>query len=198
MTAAAAGPDEAGELARVVARNLRRLRSRRGLSVAQLARESGVGRAAIGQIELERKVPTIELLWRIARALDVPFAALTSSFRLPGTTVLRADRAKTLASRDGRFSSRALFPFAAERRVEFYELRFAAKSVEQAEPHAPGTVENLVVASGELEVSLAQRTHHLRSGDAIQFEADVAHAYANPADAEAVVYLVMTYAEAVG
>ena len=191
----AAEKDETAELARVIGENLRRLRTRRRWSLDRFAERAGVGRAALTDLEHGQGAPTIALLWRIARALGVPFAALTSSFRLPGTSVLRAERAKLLRSRDGRFSSRALFPPDPERRVEFYELRLAARSVDEAEAHPPGTLENLVVASGAVEVSFAQRTHRLATGDAIQFEADLPHAYANTGETEAIMYLVMTYAD---
>jgi quercetin dioxygenase-like cupin family protein len=92
----------------------------------------------------------------------------------------------------------ALFPPDAERRVEFYELRLAPKSTEESEAHPPGTLENLVVTEGTLEVSFAQRTQRLGTGDAIQFEADLPHVYANTGSAEARMYLVMTYADEAG
>jgi quercetin dioxygenase-like cupin family protein len=54
------------------------------------------------------------------------------------------------------------------------------------------------VASGAVEVEVEGVRQTLRPGDAIVFEADAPHVYRNPTDAEAVLYLVMTYAEAVG
>jgi mannose-6-phosphate isomerase-like protein (cupin superfamily) len=151
----------------------------------------------LGQIELGQSTPTINVLWKIARALDVPFSTLITD-RGEGTThVLRAETAKRLTSADGRFVSRALFPFDMPRTVEFYELRLSPGGMEVAEPHAPGTVENLVVSSGALEMTLGNEAHVLRAGDAILFEADVPHTYRNPGSTEAVLYLVMTYAEKV-
>ena len=113
------------------------------------------------------------------------------------TKVLTGANAKVLRSADGSFSSRALFPFDQPRTVEFYELRLAAHSAEQADPHAPGTIENLIVTDGSLEIDVGDTCHQLDTGDAIQFEADVPHVYRNPGDREAVMYLVMTYAEQV-
>jgi quercetin dioxygenase-like cupin family protein len=152
----------------------------------------------LGQIELEQSTPTINVLWKIARALNVPFSALITQRSAARAKVLSAAQAKVLASRDGKFTSRALFPFDEPRRVEFYELRLAPRSVEEADPHPPGTVENLVVTSGALEIRVGESSHRLASGDAIQFQADVAHQYRNADDEEAVAYLVMTYAEEVG
>ena len=98
----------------------------------------------------------------------------------------------------GSFTSRALFPFDEPRTVEFYELRLAPGSVERADPHPPGTVENLVVTSGRLEIGVADDRYLLATGDAIQFDADGPHEYHNPGDTEAVIYLVMTYGERLG
>jgi transcriptional regulator with XRE-family HTH domain len=182
----------------VVGANLRRLRVKRGLSLERLSRASGVSRAMLGQIELGQSTPTINVLWKIARALGVPFSALITNRSAGRTTVMSAARAKVLASHDGTFTSRALFPFDEPRTVEFYELRLAPRSVEQADAHPPGTVENLVVTTGTLEMTVGAERHMLSTGDAIMFEADVPHAYRNPGETELLMYLVMTYTEKTG
>jgi transcriptional regulator with XRE-family HTH domain len=190
-----ASAEASSDLTPVVGANLRRLRGKRGLSLEKLSRASAVSRAMLGQIELGQSTPTINVLWKIARALGVPFSALISNRAAGRTTVMPATRAKVLTSHDGSFSSRALFPFDEPRTVEFYELRLAPASVEQADPHPPGTVENLVVNAGALEVTVGAERHVLSTGDSILFEADVPHQYRNPGDVECVMYLVMTYAE---
>ncbi len=194
------GPGEstlAPDFALIVGENLRRLRTRQGHSLERLAKLSGVSRAMLSQIEHGRSVPTIAVLWKVSHALGVPFAALTSAGGAPGVTVLRGSRAKILASADGKFTSRALFPFSGDRRVEFYALTLAPHATEDADPHQPGTVENLVVHQGKVEIAVKNETHRLDPGDAIVFEADVPHSYRNIGDHEAVMYLVMTYAETV-
>ncbi len=209
---AASAESEASDLAPVVGANLRRLRLRRGLSLEKLSHRSGVSRAMLGQIELGQSAPTINVLWKIARALDVTFATLIQAREAGGTTVLKKAQAKVLTSHGGTFSSRALFPFDGPRRAELYELRLATRATEHADAHAAGTVENLVVVDGKLEIHIVKgfgstggRTsperddtttvHLLESGDAIVFEADVPHSYVNVGDRECVMYLVMTYAE---
>jgi transcriptional regulator with XRE-family HTH domain len=196
--AAASSAAESTDLAPIVGGNLRRLRTRRGLSLERLAQISGVSRAMLGQIELGQSAPTINVLWKISRALEVTFSALISARTQSGALVLRAADSKILTSTDRSFSSRALFPFDEPRRVEFYELRLAAGAVEQADAHPPGTSENLVVTTGSLEIDVGGETHRLETGDSILFEADSPHAYRNPGRVEAVMYLVMTYAEEIG
>jgi transcriptional regulator with XRE-family HTH domain len=191
-------PAESTDLAPVVGANLRRLRTRRGLSLERLAQISGVSRAMLGQIELGQSAPTINVLWKIARALEVTFSALISARTQSGALVLRSAESKILTSKDRSFSSRALFPFDEPRRVEFYELHLSPHGEEKADAHAPGTVENLVVSQGAVEIEVEGTLHALGRGDAIVFEADSPHAYRNAGDDEAVMFLVMTYAETVG
>jgi transcriptional regulator with XRE-family HTH domain len=186
------------ELVAIVAGNLKRIRTRRGHSLERLAKLSGVSRAMLSQIELGRSTPTISLLWKVARALEVPFAALISVTGVHGTVVMRAADAKLLSSADASFTSRALFPYDSPRKVEFYELRLRAGGRENAEAHAPGTTENLVVAEGAVEIEVSGTVHRLSQGDAILFEADTTHSYQNIGPDEARLYLVMTYVEAVG
>jgi transcriptional regulator with XRE-family HTH domain len=183
------------DLAPVVGGNLRRLRVRRGLSLERLSKASGVSRAMLGQIELGQSAPTINVLWKIARALDVTFSTLISTRSEGGTKILRASEAKLLTSHDGQFISRALFPFDEPRRVEFYELRLLPGKREAADAHPAGTVENLIVTHGAVEIGLPGVIHRVGQGDAIVFEADVPHSYTNTGEQDAVMYLVMTYAQ---
>jgi transcriptional regulator with XRE-family HTH domain len=146
----------------------------------------------LSQVELGRSTPTINVVWKIARALGVPFSALITDAEMQ-PVVLRSSQAKLLTSPDGSFSSRALFPFDAPRAVEFYELRLAPHSSEEADPHPPGTRENLVVNEGALDLVVAGTRHRLAVGDAILFDGDVLHEYRNEGDAPLRMYLVMTY-----
>jgi transcriptional regulator with XRE-family HTH domain len=199
QTQAAVGPESTSdELGSVIGANLKRLRTKRALSLEALAKLAGVSRAMIGQIEGGRSMPTIGLLWKIARALEVPFSALMGGGGGGGMAVLRADRAKVLSSKDGSFASRALFPYDGERRVEFYELTMTAGALEQAEPHVPGTMENLTVAQGEVEIVAGAERSLLATGDSVYFQADVPHSYRNPGRDKAVMFLVMTYPTTIG
>jgi len=148
----------------------------------------------LSQIELGHSAPTINLLWKVARALDVTFASLVAQRSDTATVMMPAREARLLTNQGGTFTSRALFPLGERRRTEFYELRLKAEGEETAHPHTPGTLENLVVTAGVVELDVAGATHRLEAGDAIQFSADVLHSYRNGGSGDAVMYLVMTYA----
>lgn len=193
-TASSASPD----LLPVLGANLRRLRTKRGLSLERLAKSSGVSRAMLSQVELAYSSPTINVMWRIAHALGVPFGALIETELSPGIRVMRAEQAKVLASHSGAFQSRALFPVDAPRRTELYQLRIKPRGVEHAQAHPPGTIENLVVAQGRAVIGVGHSSFPLENGDAILFSADVPHLYENPGPDEAVLYVVMTYPNEIG
>jgi len=181
------------DLTPIVGANLRRLRTKRGLSLDRLARASGVSRAMLSQIELGKSAPTINVIWKIASALGLPFAALIGDAGARRSAVMRASTARVLTSHDGTFISRALFPVDRIRLAEFYELHLAPRSVEEADAHPPGTTENLVVVQGTLALRIGGERHELGPGDAILFDADVPHAYRNDGDASLHMFLVMTY-----
>ena len=195
-TTAAAAEPEAPEpgLDAVVGSNLKAERSRRGWSLDDLAREAGVSRTLLGQVEIGRATPSIGVVWKIAQALGVPFATLLAhpAPRIGTTTTDRAT-AKKLTSADGRFTSRALFPAGDPHAAEFYELWLAPHSREDADAHRPGTRENLVVTSGQLDLKIGGDTIQLTKGDAVNFSADQPHSYINRSAEECFMYLVMNY-----
>jgi transcriptional regulator with XRE-family HTH domain len=178
-----------------VADNLQRLRKERGLSLNQLAEISGVSRAMLHQIEKGRSRPTIDVVWKIATGMGLPFAELLRQEEAGAVVVLPAERAWQLRSRDGSFTSRALFPMEGPRSTEFYELKLEPGTLEEASAHRRGTKENLAVHSGQLDVWVAEEWHSLRDGDAIVFSADQPHRYRNPGEVATIAYLVMTYTQ---
>ncbi|MFW0758953.1 helix-turn-helix domain-containing protein [Pseudomonas sp. H11T01] len=182
-------------ISRRVGQNLQRLRSKRYLSLDALARLSGVSRAMLAQIESGRSVPSIKVLCKIAKGLKVSVAAFLENRAFEGVALLPARNSKRLVSANGAFVSRALFPFDVARQVEFYELRISPLGEEESQGHGPGIQENLVVAQGVLEISVNQERYLLSTGDSILFYADQPHRYRNPADSEAVAYLVITHPE---
>jgi transcriptional regulator with XRE-family HTH domain len=62
--------------ARPFGRTLKRLRLECGLSMYALAKRSGISDVYIGKLEAGRSDPTLGMLRRLAKALDVPVARL--------------------------------------------------------------------------------------------------------------------------
>ncbi|MBN8525030.1 MAG: helix-turn-helix transcriptional regulator [Planctomycetes bacterium] len=187
------------DITAAVSANLKRLRAEHALTLDQLSETSGVSRAMLNQIETGKSVPTIATLWKVAAGLHVPFQQLIQVEAAPKSIVMRRADAKVLTNAEGTFSSRALFPYdGGPRTTEFYELVLAPGGIERAEAHARGTREQIVVVQGRITIEVGGIAHNLAERDSIGFEADVPHSYINPDQRrEALLYLVMTYADPV-
>jgi quercetin dioxygenase-like cupin family protein/DNA-binding XRE family transcriptional regulator len=184
-------------LSTTFARNFRRIRGERGYSLEMLATLADVDLPALDQVDTGKGEPTLEFAWRIANALEVPFAALIADQAPRGSVVIRKSKASLIVSEDLGLTTRALFPSLQDQGVEFYELRLAPHHHEISDPHRPGTAEILFVAQGDLEVTVGREPAHLvNRGDTIYFPADLPHSYRNLTSNPATLYLVMTYPEA--
>lgn len=183
-------------LGAAVGANVRRERLEADLDVDALAGRSGVARDLIELLEAGRAIPTLRVVWALATALGVPFARLL--VQQQGAVFFRVQRAgegRSMVSGTGDLRSRLLSPPGLV--PELYELAFRPGAVETAEPHAPGTVEHLVVLRGALILHADDAMARLGAGDAVFFQADRPHTYHNPTATETVVHCVMAYASSV-
>jgi len=187
------------DLTLVIAARLRaRLRQEDG-ALRKLADVSNLEPELLDAIINGQRAPSIDVLWKIANALDVPFGSLIATPKRGGAAVIRKTDANILSSSDGAFQSRALTSFGYKPRVEIYELTIAAGHFEQSQAHAPGTSENILVVRGALEIITGREpAYRLGAGDAIHFDADVPHSYRALGGEEAVAHLVLAYEDVRG
>jgi len=66
----------ASTLGETVANNVRRARKERGLTQEELADRVGINRNYVGMIERRENSPTIDMIERLAKALDIDPASL--------------------------------------------------------------------------------------------------------------------------
>lgn len=187
------GSEAPEQLQERVAENLKRYRKEKGWTLDELAQRSGVSRAMLSQIESRKTNPTIAVLWKISTAFELNFSALLGDEPGQNVTLLRSRDAQRLTSSDGTFVSRPLFPRGPSRKSEFYELRLKPGGRSEGPPHPPGTRENLVAVKGGLTIHVGGRKYVLAEGDAIEFTADVPHAYENHTRSEFIGYEVIEY-----
>jgi len=109
--------------------------------------------------------------------------------------VLRAERSQVLSSVGGKVFTRALFPLDDERRTEFYELRILPEGFEALQAQSSGTLGNLVLTEGSVELLAGNRCVRLAPGDALQFQADADYRLTNLGDGDAVLFLVFSFSE---
>ncbi len=165
----------AGQPAQDLARNLRRLRAARALSLVALAERSGVAKATLAKLEAGRGNPTVETLYAVADALGAPLSELLRAGReADGVEVLRAADGPLVP---GAVQARLLDRAHGRGLVELFALTVGERPRE-AGPHPPGVVETLVVVEGRLRAGPAEAPVDLEEGDRLRFPADRPHVYA--------------------
>src|SRR4051812_11175135 len=164
------------ETVKAIAGNLRRLRTGRGLSAAALARESGVARATLAELEAGRGNPTVETLYGLAKGLGVTFADLLIEADPAPVHVVRAGEGPPVPG--AVVQGRPPRPAAVQRaRVEIYDLRVAPGEPRHADGHTAGVTEQLLVHAGRLRVGPESGPVELCAGDFAVFDASVPHVY---------------------
>lgn len=186
-------PDEASTPS-PVGKRLTQLLERKGVTVAQLAARTGLEQSALAKVVDGRWYPTVDVLWKIANALDVRLASLLAYGYESDFALTRSADAPRFQSRDGGFVSRALSPFQCGRPFEFYGIDLAPGIHQRFEAHPPRTFENLTVHAGTIELLVGRDSpRRLSAGDWAQFQADVPHSYRNVGEEAASLYLVLYY-----
>jgi transcriptional regulator with XRE-family HTH domain len=146
---------------------IRRLRSERGLSLSELARRAGIGKATLSGLETGTRNPTAETLYAIAGQLAVPLAALLSAPEAAPTVEGEAVSATLLeVFRDGAVST------------ELYRLTIRPGAVQVSPAHAPGVVEYLTVFSGTARVGPVAAPRVVAAGEHVSWVSDGPHSYA--------------------
>ncbi|MGW0707537.1 helix-turn-helix domain-containing protein [Streptomyces sp. NPDC002643] len=181
----------------VVARNVRLLREQRGLSLAELARQAGLAKQTLSNLEQGTGNPTVDTLFSIATALGVPVTRLVAE-REQVMTVQRGD--EVVWNRHDGYESRELDHVYGSGVIENYIVRIAGKGqdgrdgpspVRPTEPHPVGTLEHLYVISGHVRVGPADTPVELSAGDFVRYPGDRPHIYES-LDGESVVHIVVS------
>ncbi|UYM05257.1 helix-turn-helix domain-containing protein [Solicola gregarius] len=160
----------------VIAAALRSERDRAGLSLTEVARRAGIAKSTLSQLESGSGNPSVETLWALGVALNVPFSQLVDPVA-PQVRVIRAGEGTTLRSDHADYTGTLLSASSPGARRDLYILRMEPGSRREADPHIPGSVEHITVAAGRLRTGPASAPIELETGDYATFPGDVPHLY---------------------
>jgi transcriptional regulator with XRE-family HTH domain len=169
--------DPAGRgLAAQVATSLRRERHRTGLSLTEVARRAGIAKSTLSQLESGTGNPSLETLWAICVALDMPFSRLLDPPR-PSTQVIRAADGPTVAAAQADYQATLLSAGPPGVRRDVYRIAAEPGHARASQPHTPGVVEHVVISAGRALVGAAGEVAELGPGDYICYPGDVPHVF---------------------
>jgi DNA-binding transcriptional MerR regulator/mannose-6-phosphate isomerase-like protein (cupin superfamily) len=173
--------------AHTVGTRLRRLRTQRGLSLAQVAAAAGISigfLSALERSQMSASVGTLRRLARYYRTNILDFFDVSDS----NTRLVRPAQRKILQAGPGvrmellAWGNKALEP---------HLFRIAPKAG-SGESYAHEGEEFLFVLRGELKIALAGEEYHLKRGDSFCFESTTPHRWKNPGRSETCLLWVNT------
>jgi transcriptional regulator with XRE-family HTH domain len=171
----------------VVSRRLRDVRTRKGLSVNELAAKSSVSAGMISQIERGISSPSVKTLERLRTALDV---SLTDLFKESASNGEEKPEVRSEVSFVRRRASRPKFSVQAsglrkelltpegQHDLQFMLIHFDPGTSSSEVLMGAGEKGGMVLA-GKLELMVGDQTLEILEGDSFQFNSALAHRVRN-------------------
>lgn len=153
---------------------VRRERARLGLSMSELARRASVSKSTLSQIESGIGNPSVETLWALSTALDVEVSRLLDAPRSRVAVLRRGDGVPLRSDRSSYVAS-LLAACPPHARRDLYLVSAEPGAPRESDPHAPGTLEHVVIGAGKALIGTVDEPVELDVGDYISYPGDVRH-----------------------
>ncbi|KZS68192.1 DNA-binding protein [Mycobacterium kansasii] len=165
---------------------LRAVRRHRGLTLEQLAEQTGLTKSYLSKIERGHSTPSIAVALKVARALDVDVGRLFSDET--AQEKITVDRASDRAGQvRGRY--RALASTLLGKSMSPFLVRPTGNPADDPHPEHAGQ-EFVFVHTGSVELDYGDQTITLDTGDSAYFDASVGHTLRAVGDERAEVVVV--------
>jgi transcriptional regulator with XRE-family HTH domain len=159
-----------------IAASLRRERERAGLSLTELARRAGIAKSTLSQLESGVGNPSVETLWALGVALNVPFSRLVDA-RRPAVRVVRAGEGPVTFSERARYAATLLASCPPNARRDIFRIQADPGEPRMSDPHMPGTSEHVVLSAGRALVGPPADPAELAPGDYAVYPGDEPHIF---------------------
>jgi transcriptional regulator with XRE-family HTH domain len=161
-----------------VARNLKRIRKSRKMSLEVVSEQTGISRSMLGQIERGDSVPTIETLGKIVSGLRVSFNSLVSAVK---TDTIIVEKEELMPSKEveGKYKVYEYFPYEEDRTFEIYMMEISEGTSYSSGGHGENTYEYLTVITGVLTLEAEGKVYEIKEENSIRFPTYGDHTYSN-------------------
>ncbi len=161
-----------------IAVNLKHLRASKGMSLDQVAEQTGVSKSMLAQLEKGMANPSIGVLEKLASGLRVPFLQLLDP---PKEPVLFVNPNQIIPTKEveGQYRVITCFPFEDNKQTEIYRIEVEPGGEYVSGGHGESTREYLVVTEGTMEIVGASHEQIVTEGMMYRFETDEVHKYRN-------------------
>lgn len=171
-----------------LAQNVTSLRKKRSLTQLRLAELSGATRASIALIESGTSNPTMEVLLKLSKALQVSLDELMSSPRAD-CSLTTADKVPMGRPKKG-LRVRKILP-ENEGPAHIDEMTLDEGAGFAGTPHVEGTREYFACLEGQFTIAVMGELFVVKKGDVLNFPGDKPHSYKNTGRGEALGFSVV-------
>lgn len=160
---------------------IKQLRVKKGMGLVELGRHTGLSASFLSQLETGRVVPTLRNLARISLVFSKD---LSYFFEPEPKTLFRVQRGKDRirlpqsGTDDPTYYFESLGYLIPDRQLDPYFAEFLPNVTPRRAHQHPGC-EFLYVLEGEMNIVHGDTSHKLDAGDAVYFDANTPHSYAN-------------------
>lgn len=166
-----------------ISSTLKELRNQRGWSLDTTAKNTGVSKAMLGQIERGESSPTIATLWKIASGFDVSFSSFVEDVKAyqPGF-IHRKPELQQLHKQDDKINVMPIFPFDENLGFEVFIIELLPRCTHLSPPHQKGVIEHVIPVLGSIEILVQGEWHKVNQYEGLRFDASLPHGYRNLSD----------------
>ncbi len=172
---------------------LKRIRAERDLTLDNVASLTGVSKTMLGQIERGVSVPTVSVLWKIAKGLQISLSTLLNEPVQQYEPVEILRDLKPVYDEDNGMILYNIFPFNPLSGFECFYIILEPGTRHPSDPHRSAAEEYIIVTEGTLKLQLEQQTFTLVAPAKINFHANIRHCYLNDSDERTVFQNIMKY-----
>ena len=182
MTDAAANPVEqtaVNSLERYIGNTIRELRHKHGLTIAEIADQTGISRGMLSKIENAQTATSLETLGKLAKALGISLSAFFRNYDVPGggaQLVKNGEGMEVVRRGTKRGHTYHLLAYDQGPTKLFEPFLITMDDASEVFPtfEHPG-VEFIYMLEGKIEYRHGQSTYLLEPGDALTFRGDIPH-----------------------
>ncbi|MEL6687330.1 MAG: XRE family transcriptional regulator [Pseudomonadota bacterium] len=186
-------------LAEKLGETIARLRKADQLSLGELSEMSGVAKSMISQIEKNESNPTVATLSRLSQALGTSVEAMFAGSPSESALVeyARVQDIPLIRSDDGLCELRIIGSIETVQFVQVYDFRAEPGGELISSPHPIGSIENLSLLTGALDVIIGDERWTATAGETLRYHADRPHKIINRGDTPAHATMVNILAHSV-
>jgi transcriptional regulator with XRE-family HTH domain len=177
-----------------IARQVRHLRSERGLSLDALSTECGVSRSMLSLIERGETSPTAVVLDKLAAGLGVPLASLFDDPACTAEPVSRHGDQITWQDPHSGYQRRNISPEGFQSPTRIVDVTFPPRTrvTYEAGPRTPAVLQQIWILEGRMQITYGADSWLLEAGDCLAIPLDAPNSFHNPGDVPARYAVVLT------